>query len=91
MHVKDPVVHVRVGWIMETLKHPACEHKLGSATVTAGFPQGKKPEYPSGKILEGQFSCKKKKKDFFLIRLELWDITSMVQQHADTNFTCLQM
>ena len=23
-HVKDPVVHVRVGWIMETLKHPAC-------------------------------------------------------------------
>ena len=22
-HVKDPVVHVRVGWIMETLKHPA--------------------------------------------------------------------
>ena len=23
-HVKDPVVHVRVWWIMETLKHPAC-------------------------------------------------------------------
>ena len=23
-HVKDPVVHVRVRWIMETLKHPAC-------------------------------------------------------------------
>ena len=23
-HVKDPVVHVRVQWIMETLKHPAC-------------------------------------------------------------------
>ena len=22
--IKDPVVHVRVGWIMETLKHPAC-------------------------------------------------------------------
>ena len=22
--VKDPVVHVRVRWIMETLKHPAC-------------------------------------------------------------------
>ena len=22
-HVKDPVVHVRVRWIMETLKHPA--------------------------------------------------------------------
>ena len=23
-HFKDPVVHVRVWWIMETLKHPAC-------------------------------------------------------------------
>ena len=23
-HIKDPVVHVRVRWIMETLKHPAC-------------------------------------------------------------------
>ena len=23
-HVKDPVVHVRLRWIMETLKHPAC-------------------------------------------------------------------
>ena len=23
-HVKDPVVHVRVRWIVETLKHPAC-------------------------------------------------------------------
>ena len=23
-HVKDHVVHVRVRWIMETLKHPAC-------------------------------------------------------------------
>ena len=24
VHVKDPAVHVRVWWIMETLKHPAC-------------------------------------------------------------------
>ena len=23
-HVEDPVVHVRVQWIVETLKHPAC-------------------------------------------------------------------
>ena len=23
-HLKDPVVHVRVRWIVETLKHPAC-------------------------------------------------------------------
>ena len=24
VHVKDPVVHVRIPWIMETLKHQAC-------------------------------------------------------------------
>ena len=24
VHVKDPVVHVRVRWIMDKLKHPAC-------------------------------------------------------------------
>ena len=37
-HVKDPVVHVGVQWIMETLKHPAS--RLGSVTlVAAGFPQ----------------------------------------------------
>ena len=24
VHVKDPVVHVTVRWIMETIKHPAC-------------------------------------------------------------------
>ena len=23
-HVKDPVIHVKVRWIMETRKHPAC-------------------------------------------------------------------
>ena len=23
-HIKNPAVHVRVWWIMETLKHPAC-------------------------------------------------------------------
>ena len=30
-HVKDLVVYVRVRWIMETLKHPACtvEHSMG--------------------------------------------------------------
>ena len=28
-HVKDPVVHVRIWWILETLKHPVCT--VGSA------------------------------------------------------------
>ena len=33
VHITDPVVHVRVQWIMETLKHPACTVGLGSATL----------------------------------------------------------
>ena len=32
-HVKDPVVHVRFLWIMETLKHPTC--------TARGIPRGK--------------------------------------------------
>ena len=64
-HIKDPVVRVRVQWIMETLKHPACtvrkssmHGKLGSTTVTTGFPQGKPLEFPIGGIPIGQHSCK---------------------------------
>ena len=30
VHVKDPVVHVRIGWVMETPNNPACQ------TVRAG-------------------------------------------------------
>ena len=33
-HVKDPVVHVRVRWIMETLKIPSMHRRLGSATLS---------------------------------------------------------
>ena len=33
-HVKDPVVHVRVWWIMETLKRLACNAGLGRATLS---------------------------------------------------------
>ena len=41
-HVKDPVVHVRVRWIMEKRMHP----RLGSATVAAGFPGEGNPNFP---------------------------------------------
>ena len=58
-HVKDPVVDATVWWITETLKTPSMHHRLGSATVTAGFPWGKQPELPMGEIPLGQYSCKK--------------------------------
>ena len=32
-HIKDPVVNVRVGWIMETLKNTACTVVWGSTTL----------------------------------------------------------
>ena len=39
-HVKDPVVHVRVRWIMETLKHP------GSVTLSQlAFPRESNPNF----------------------------------------------
>ena len=39
-HVKDPVVHVRLLWITETLKTPSMHRRSGSVTrpVAAGFP-----------------------------------------------------
>ena len=35
---------------------------LGSAIVAAGFPWGKRPEFPRGEISIGTTKCKKKKK-----------------------------
>ena len=59
-HIKDPVVHVRVWWIMETLKHPACTvgcvAQLRRSWLSS---DGKQPEFPTGEIPLGQYSCKK--------------------------------
>ena len=33
--------------------------RLGSATVAAGFPRGKQPEFPIGENTLGQCSCEK--------------------------------
>ena len=55
-HAKDSVVHVRVRWIMETLKHPAytvgCVARLCRSWLS--------PEFSMGEISLGQYSCKKK-------------------------------
>ena len=41
VHVKDPVVHVRVRWIMETLKHPACTVDWVARLCRSWLPPGK--------------------------------------------------
>ena len=48
-HVKDPVVHVRVRWNTEALKHPACAvgWGLGSAILSQlAFPGEGNPNFP---------------------------------------------
>ena len=60
--VKDLVVYVRVRWIMETLKHPACNVGWVRDSIAAGFPQGRQPEFPMEEIPFGQYSYKKLKK-----------------------------
>ena len=55
-HVKDPVVHVKVRWIMETLKHPACTVGWVARLSQLAFPWGKQPAFPMGEIPLGQYT-----------------------------------
>ena len=58
-HVKNPVVHVRVRWIMETLKHQACTVGWVAQLCRSWLSSGKKqPEFPMGEFPVGQYSCK---------------------------------
>ena len=50
MHVKDPVVHVRVRWIMETLKIPACTVGWVARPCRRRVSTEKRPEFPMGDI-----------------------------------------
>ena len=43
-HLKDPVLHVRVRWSMQTLKHPACIVGGGVRLCRSWLPRGKRPE-----------------------------------------------
>ena len=59
-HVNDPVVHIRVRWIMETLKHPACTVGKVARFCCSWLSSGKtQPEFPIGEIPLGQYRCKK--------------------------------
>ena len=61
-HVKDPAVHFRVRWIVETLKHPACTVGWVARLCRSWLSPGKQPESPMAKIPMGQYSSLKKKK-----------------------------
>ena len=45
-HVKDPVVHVRVRWIMETVKHPACTVGWVARLLQLAFSGESNPNFP---------------------------------------------
>ena len=62
VHVKNPLVHVSVRWIMESLKHPECTVGWQRDSVAAGFPQRKQPKFAMGEITMGQHSYEIKKK-----------------------------
>ena len=61
-HIKDLVVHVRVWWIMETLKHPACTVGWVAQLCCSWLSLEKQPEFPTGEIPFGQYICEKEKK-----------------------------
>ena len=69
-HVKDPVVHVRVRWIVETLKHPACSVGWAARLRRSWRSRGRQPEFPIGEIPLGQYSCKKREKSCCFLSLK---------------------
>ena len=61
-HIKDPVVHVRVRWIMEPLKHPACTLGWVARLSQLAFPGEGNPNFPWEKSHWDNTIIKKKKK-----------------------------
>ena len=64
-HVNDPVVHFRVRWIMDTLKHRASTVGWVAQLCRSLLSPEKQPEFPMGKIPMGQYSCLKKSHSFY--------------------------
>ena len=53
-HVRDPIVHVKVWWIMETWEHPACSLVWVAPLLLLAFPGKSNLNFPLG-----QYRCKK--------------------------------
>ena len=62
VHVNDPIAHVRVGWIMETLKHPACTLGWVVRLCQNWLSPGRQPKFPHRKNPIGTIHLFKKKK-----------------------------
>ena len=45
-HIKDPIVHVRVWWIIKTLKHPECTLAPVARLSQLAFPGEGNPHFP---------------------------------------------
>ena len=68
VHVKDPVVHVRVRWILETQTHPACSLDWVARLCRSWLSPGKATRIPHGRNPNGtlqllQIKKKRQKKD----------------------------
>ena len=61
-HVKDHVLHVRVRWIMETLKHPACTVGWVARLCRSWLSPGKATRISHGRNSNGTIQLLKKKK-----------------------------
>ena len=77
--VKDPVVHVRVWWIMETLKHPTCTLGWVAWLCCSWLSPGKATWIFHGRIPIGTMQLLKKKKWLpatLTAALQLWGFNS---------------
>ena len=61
VHIKDPIVHVRVQWVMETLKHPACTVGWLAWLFRSWLSLGKATWISHGRYLTGTIHLLKKK------------------------------
>ena len=65
-HVKDPVVHVGVRWIMETLKHPACTIGLIARLCRSWLSLGKAIRISYGRNPNGTIQLERNHCSFIL-------------------------
>ena len=61
VHVKDSIVHVRIQWIMETLKHPACTIAWVAWLSQLAFPREGNLNFPWEKSHWNNTDVEKKK------------------------------
>ena len=75
-HVKDPVVHVRVRWIMETLKYPACTLVWAARLCRSWLSPEKATRIPHGRNSTGTIQLQKvtKKKKKGPCDIDRWEI-----------------